>query len=62
VRYNRPEARKFTLWLKQSTENVYLREHGIQSLMDHEIGTHFVSFKCANDGLNKDQEESKMFF
>lgn len=44
VRYNRPEARKFTLWLKQSSENVYLREYGIKSLMDHEIGTHFVSF------------------
>ena len=44
VRYNRPEARKFTLWLKQSSENVYLREHGIKSLMNHEIGTHFVSF------------------
>lgn len=49
VRYNRPEARKFTLWLKQSTENVYLREHGIQSLMDHEIGTHFL--RATNDGL-----------
>ena len=46
VRYNRPEARKFTLWLKKSNENVYLREHGIKSLMDHEIGTHFVSFLC----------------
>lgn len=46
VRYNRPEARKFTLWLKKSSENVYLREYGIKSLMDHEIGTHFVSFLC----------------
>lgn len=44
VRLNRPEDRKYTLWLKKSSENVYLREHGIQGLADHEIGTHFVSF------------------
>ena len=44
VRFNKPEARKFTLCLKSSEENIFLREHGIKGLADHEIGTHFVSF------------------
>ena len=44
VRFNRPEDRKYTLWLKKNSDNVYLRELGIQALADHEIGTHFVSF------------------
>lgn len=52
VRYNRPEARKFSLWLKKSSENVYLRELGIKSLMDHEIGTHFVSFFVFQDFIS----------
>lgn len=59
VRYNRPEARKFTLWLKQSSENVYLREHGINSLMDHEIGTHFL--RATNDGLQPWYSNRKKF-
>ena len=63
VRYNRPEARKFTLWLKRSSENTYLRQHGIKSLMDHEIGTHFVSFslfqsQIANCAYNYDKDKS----
>ncbi|EDO33535.1 predicted protein [Nematostella vectensis] len=49
VRFNRPEARKFTLILKGNKENTFLRTHGIQSLADHEIGTHFM--RSANDGL-----------
>jgi len=59
VRYNRPEARKFTLCLKQSSENVYLREHGIKSLMDHEIGTHFL--RATNDGLQPWYSNRKKF-
>lgn len=42
---NRPEARKYSLWLKDSTENLFLREIGIICLADHEIGTHFVSLE-----------------
>lgn len=44
VKYNKPEARKFTLCLKTSEENMFLRKYGIKGLADHEIGTHFVSF------------------
>jgi hypothetical protein len=44
TKYNRPEARKYTLCVKKSTENAFLRENGIKALADHEIGTHFVSF------------------
>lgn len=44
VRFNRPEARKFTLFLKRTQDNIFLRERGIRGLADHEIGTHFVSF------------------
>ncbi|XP_077977833.1 microtubule-associated tyrosine carboxypeptidase 1-like [Glandiceps talaboti] len=49
TRLNKPEARKFSLWLKDSVDNAYLRERGITCLADHEIGTHF--FRSLNDGL-----------
>jgi len=43
-KYNKPEARKFSLILNSSnSENIFLREYGIRCLADHEIGTHFVS-------------------
>ena len=38
LKKNRPEERKYTLWLKNSTENAFLREKGITCLADHEIG------------------------
>ena len=44
VRYNKPEARNYVLWLKNSSSSFFLREHGIKALANHEIGTHFVSF------------------
>lgn len=44
VRFNRPEARRFTLFLRRTQDNMFLRERGIRGLADHEIGTHFVSF------------------
>ena len=44
LRANRPEARKYTLIIKNCTENQMLRERGIYCLANHEIGTHFVSF------------------
>ena len=44
TKYNKPEARKYTLCIKKSSENAFLSEHGIKALADHEIGTHFVSF------------------
>ncbi|XP_059170391.1 putative tyrosine carboxypeptidase MATCAP2 isoform X2 [Physella acuta] len=49
VNANRPERRKYSLWINSSDENNYMRESGICCLMDHEIGTHF--FRMFNDGL-----------
>lgn len=44
VKSNKPEARDFSFWIKNSTDNVFITEHGIRCLANHEIGTHFVSF------------------
>ena len=41
--YNKPEFRKYTLFISIRKDNIFLREYGIQCLLDHEIGTHFVS-------------------
>ncbi|XP_052808809.1 microtubule-associated tyrosine carboxypeptidase-like isoform X2 [Mya arenaria] len=49
VKYKRPEARKYSMWIKDSKDNNFLRLHGIRCLSDHEIGTHF--FRSYNDGL-----------
>ncbi|KAH9490906.1 hypothetical protein Btru_039747 [Bulinus truncatus] len=49
VNANKPERRKYSLWISSSEENNYLRESGIRCLMDHEIGTHF--FRMYNDGF-----------
>ncbi|XP_071800852.1 microtubule-associated tyrosine carboxypeptidase 1-like [Asterias amurensis] len=49
LRYNRPEARKYFMWIKNSKDNLYLREHGIRCLANHEIATHF--YRSLNDGL-----------
>lgn len=35
--------RRFTVVLKSNQGNTYLREQGICSLMDHELGTHYAS-------------------
>nr|XP_054753362.1 uncharacterized protein LOC129259115 [Lytechinus pictus] len=64
ARANRPEARKYSLWLKDSTENLFLRETGIICLADHEIGTHFL--RTVNDGIqpwfsNREQFGLKKF-
>lgn len=39
----RPEDRRCTLIIKNSSENQYLRQKAVRCLADHEIGTHFVS-------------------
>ncbi|KAL4232574.1 hypothetical protein ACF0H5_007264 [Mactra antiquata] len=49
VKYRRPEARKYSMWIKDAKDNNFLRECGIRCLSDHEIGTHF--FRSYNDGL-----------
>ncbi|CAG5131548.1 unnamed protein product [Candidula unifasciata] len=49
VNCNRPDLRKYSLWINGSDDNNYMRESGIRCLMDHEIGTHF--FRMLNDGL-----------
>ncbi|KAH3729396.1 hypothetical protein DPMN_055364 [Dreissena polymorpha] len=49
VKYRKPEARKYSMWIKDSKDNNFLRVHGIRCLADHEIGTHF--FRSYNDGL-----------
>ncbi|XP_074656244.1 microtubule-associated tyrosine carboxypeptidase 1-like [Tubulanus polymorphus] len=59
IRYNKPEARKYTLWIKNSSENTLLREHGIKGLADHEIGTHF--FRNLNDGFQPWFSDRKKF-
>ncbi|KAF5400179.1 hypothetical protein PHET_06006 [Paragonimus heterotremus] len=46
---NIPRQRKFTMLLKTNEENTYLRETGIISLMDHELGTHY--HRSFNEGL-----------
>jgi hypothetical protein len=43
VHFNKPEKRRYCLWLKNTAENVFLRQQGIKGLADHEIGTHYVS-------------------
>ncbi|RUS72668.1 hypothetical protein EGW08_019564 [Elysia chlorotica] len=57
VNANKPELRKYSLWINWSDENNYMRESGIKCLMDHEIGTHlsFILnssyFRLINDGF-----------
>ncbi|KAK7107849.1 microtubule-associated tyrosine carboxypeptidase 1-like isoform X1 [Littorina saxatilis] len=46
---NKPEARRYSLWLNGTDENPYLRKFGLRCLMDHEIGTHF--YRSYNDGF-----------
>ncbi|XP_028413347.1 uncharacterized protein KIAA0895-like [Dendronephthya gigantea] len=46
---NKPEKRRYRLWLKNTPENVYLRQQGIKGLADHEIGTHYL--RTLNDGF-----------
>ncbi len=43
-RLNKPHRRKYTLFLNSTHENMYLREHGLTALANHEIGTHYVSY------------------
>ncbi|XP_067676576.1 uncharacterized protein [Haliotis asinina] len=59
LKCNRPEARKYSLWLNGSLENPYVREQGIGCLMDHEVGTHF--FRMYNDGLQPWFSDRKRF-
>ncbi|KAK3595221.1 hypothetical protein CHS0354_021536 [Potamilus streckersoni] len=49
VKFQRPEDRKYSIWLKDANDNNFIREHGMRCLADHEIGTHF--FRSYNDGL-----------
>ncbi|XP_013396550.1 uncharacterized protein KIAA0895-like [Lingula anatina] len=42
LKLNKPECIKYTMWVKDSTENTLLRKQGINCLADHEIGTHFL--------------------
>ncbi|XP_048769630.2 microtubule-associated tyrosine carboxypeptidase-like isoform X3 [Ostrea edulis] len=49
AKYNKPEARSYSFWIKNTDDNNFLRECGIRCLADHEIGTHF--FRSFNDGL-----------
>ncbi|VDI15443.1 uncharacterized protein [Mytilus edulis] len=58
-KHNRPEARNYSFWIKNSTDNNFLREQGIRCLADHEIGTHF--FRSFNDGLQPWYSDRKRF-
>ena len=44
MKHRRPEARRYSMWLKDSKDNNFIRETGMRCLMDHEVGTHYVSF------------------
>ena len=46
---DRPEARKFVVWINDGEENQFLREDGIVCLCDHEIGTHY--YRSYNEGI-----------
>ncbi|XP_069124385.1 microtubule-associated tyrosine carboxypeptidase 1-like isoform X3 [Argopecten irradians] len=59
VRSNKPEARNFSFWIRNSTDNVYITEHGIRCLANHEIGTHF--FRAFNDGLQPWYSDRRRF-
>lgn len=48
-KYNQPERRHYSMWIKNAADNIYLRETGILNLSNHEIGTHFL--RSLNDGL-----------
>ena len=45
---NKPEGRRFLVWINDDAENQFLRTKGIVSLCDHEIGTHY--YRAYNDG------------
>lgn len=45
---NKPEGRKFLVWINDDPENQFLRKKGIVTLCDHEIGTHY--YRAYNDG------------
>lgn len=45
---NKPETRKFVVWINDGEENQFLRKNGITCLCDHEIGTHY--YRAYNDG------------
>lgn len=59
IRYNKPEARRHTLVIKNSNDNIYLREQGIVCLANHEIGTHYI--RSLNDGLQPWFSDRKKF-
>lgn len=46
---NKPETRKYVVWINDGVENQFLRKEGIVCLFDHEIGTHY--YRAYNDGL-----------
>jgi hypothetical protein len=49
MKNNRPETRKFVVWINKDKDNQFLREKGIVCLLDHELGTHY--YRSFNDGL-----------
>lgn len=59
VNKNKPETRKFSIWINDGEENQFLRKKGIISLSDHEIGTHY--YRAFNDGLQIWFAERKKF-
>jgi hypothetical protein len=48
VQKNKPETRKFVVWINDGDENQFLREDGIICLCDHEMGTHY--YRSYNEG------------
>ncbi|KAK7478871.1 hypothetical protein BaRGS_00029852 [Batillaria attramentaria] len=58
-RCNKPESRRYSLWVNGTEENPYLRRTGFVCLLDHEIGTHF--YRTFNDGLQPWFSDKKKF-
>ena len=56
---NRPETRKFVIWISNDADNQFLREKGLICLCDHEMGTHY--YRSYNDGLQPWFADRKKF-
>lgn len=59
ARLNKPEKRKYCLWLKSTGDNAFLRRQGIKGLADHEIGTHYVSLHVQIESTKTKSTEKK---
>lgn len=64
AKYNKPEARSYSFWIKDTDDNNFIRQWGIRCLADHEIGTHFVSYYVGVSQRERKREKERfsLFF